>query len=189
MTDCPPLPKRLGGIATLAWLCSGRYYAHMHQGQPGTRKFRTLRHYDISGHAHYLTFSCWRNQPFLSKDRARGWFLQAVIKARRQHQFDLWAYMIMPEHVHLLLLPAADGEIAPIISSIKQSVAKSAVRWVRRNSPAFLARMLEVQPSGRRMFCGKMFAARYAADSPDQALTSSSSSTRNPDRPSCRAPG
>jgi putative transposase len=122
----------------------------MHQEQPGRRKFRTLRHYDIPGHAHYLTFSCWRNQPFLSKDRARRWFLQAVAKARQRQQFDLWVYVIMLEHVHLFPLPAPDQEIAPIISSVKQSVAKIAVLWVRQNSPAFLARILDVQPPRRR---------------------------------------
>jgi len=69
-------------------------------------KFRTRKRYDVPGHAHYLTFSCWRNQAFLGRDRARWWLLEAIDKARRWHPFDLWAWVIMPEHAHLMILPA-----------------------------------------------------------------------------------
>ena len=115
-------------------------------------KFRTRKRYDIPGHAHYLTFSCWRNQAFLSRDRARRWLLEAVDKARQWHPFDLWAWVIMPEHAHLMILPADGSAISAILKSIKDPVAKRAVSWVRRHRPEFLRRMLDAQPSGRRSY-------------------------------------
>ena len=69
----------------------------------GPRK--KIKHYDVPGHAHYLTFSCYRGLPLLSKDRTRVWFVEELAKARTKHHFDLWAWVIMPEHVHLLICP------------------------------------------------------------------------------------
>ena len=115
-------------------------------------KFRTRKRYDVPGHAHYLTFSCWRSQAFLSRDRARAWLVEAIDKARQWHPFDLWAWAIMPEHVHLMILPAEGSTISAILKSIKDPVAKRAVSWVRRRRPEFLPRMLDAQPSGRRSY-------------------------------------
>jgi putative transposase len=61
----------------------------------------------------------------------------------------LWAYVIMPEHVHLLIWPTAeDYDISDILSSIKQSVAKRAVPFVRSSASALLSRMEDRQPNG-----------------------------------------
>ena len=60
---------------------------------------KTVKHYDVFGDAHFLTFSCYHQIPLLSKDRTRLWFIEELNKARTKHQFDLWAWVIMPEHV------------------------------------------------------------------------------------------
>ena len=122
----------------------------MYPGRGGKR--RLCKRYDIAGHAHYLTFSCWRCQPLLSASRARTWLLDAVDKARSIQGFDLWAWVIMPEHVHLLILPHDGARISAILSSVKQPVAKKAVFQVRRHRPGFLPRMEDRQPSGRRSY-------------------------------------
>jgi putative transposase len=55
----------------------------------------------------------------------------------------------MPEHAHLLIWPLAGNySISEILSSIKQSVAKKAIPFVRRSAPAFLSRMKDCQPNG-----------------------------------------
>jgi len=114
----------------------------------GKEPYRRLaKHYDILGHAHYLTFSCWKRQPFLSRERSRRWFLENLQRARRL--FDLWAFVVMPEHAHLLLLPHEGVTMRQILLSIKQPVAQRALRWVRRNAPEFLPSMEDRQPSGR----------------------------------------
>ena len=115
-------------------------------------KRRRRRRYDIPGHARYLTFSCWQGRPFLARDRPRLWLLEAIDAARRVHPFDLWAWCFMPEHVHLLILPAEGVGAGAILRSIKHPVARQAVSWVRENRPAYLPRMLDLQPSGRRAY-------------------------------------
>ena len=64
---------------------------------------KRLRHLDEPGHARCLTFCCYHRYRFLEKYRTRHWFLEALQEARVKWQFALWAYVLMPEHVHVLL--------------------------------------------------------------------------------------
>jgi putative transposase len=65
------------------------------------------RRFNIPGHAHELTFSCFQRLPLLERDRTRGWLIEAIGEARKRERFDLWAFVIMPEHAHLLVHPRA----------------------------------------------------------------------------------
>jgi putative transposase len=64
---------------------------------------RRNKSYNEPGHAHELTFSCFKRLPLLSRDRTRRWFLEALDTARLRLQLALWAYVIMPEHVHVIV--------------------------------------------------------------------------------------
>src|SRR5205807_10376672 len=97
---------------------------------------KTCKRFNNPGDAHALTFSCFHRQAFLSKDRSRRWLIMAIERARTIHPFHVWAYVIMPEHAHLLLWPTVlDYNISHILNSIKQSVAKRALLYVRREAP------------------------------------------------------
>ncbi len=122
--------------------------------EPDERPHRkTCRRFNEAGHAHALTFSCFRRQPFLSKDRSREWFVDSLDKARIQHRFHLWAWVIMPEHVHLVVWPTEEKySISAFLKTIKKSVSNRAVAFVKREAPAFLKRMEDLQPNGRRAY-------------------------------------
>ena len=111
---------------------------------------KTCRRYNTPGQAHFLTFSCFRRQAFLNGDRARRWFIDALAAARSVHAFDLWAYVLMPEHVHLVLYPRRDEyAIGDILSDVKQPATRAALRFVRQHAPDFLVRMRDAQPNGK----------------------------------------
>src|SRR5262249_11174326 len=101
------------------------------------------------GHAHELTFSCYRALQLLSKDRTRQWVVEALHAARRRHQLELCAYVIMPEHMHVLMLPRGRSEIEGILKTIKLSVSKKAVAYLRENSPDWLERNLRAEDRAR----------------------------------------
>ena len=61
--------------------------------------------YNVPGQFHCLTFSCFKRQPFLTRDRACQWLVDSITAARRTHRFRLTAWVFMPEHVHLLIYP------------------------------------------------------------------------------------
>jgi len=109
---------------------------------------KTVHHFDEAGHAHFLTFSCYRRLPLLSKDRSRGWLIEALQAARNKHRFDLWGWTIMPEHVHLLLWPRHAGyRTSAILADIKRPVGQRAIAWLEANHPEFLARLTVVHHS------------------------------------------
>jgi putative transposase len=113
-------------------------------------KLKRCKRYNEPGHAHELTFSCFQRQAFLTSDRARLWFVDAIKMARKRHSFHLWAYVIMPEHAHILLWPTRSTyDIGSILSTIKLPVTRRAQNFVREHAPEFLSRMAHIQPNGK----------------------------------------
>ena len=85
----------------------------------------------------------------MSKDRSCRWLIEAMDRAREKHRFHIWAYVIMPEHAHVLIWPTEPVyAVSDILNSIKQSVVKRALAFVRREAPAFLPRMADRRPNG-----------------------------------------
>jgi REP-associated tyrosine transposase len=111
---------------------------------------KQVRHYD-NGEPHFLTFSCHRRLPLLSKDRTRNWLLQALTDARTIHGFHRWAWVIMPEHAHLLIWPpisqiasdpaSSKGRISAILADIKRPVGQKAIQFLEEHAPDFLQRL------------------------------------------------
>ena len=74
----------------------------------GTFEKRCKR-YNISGHGHELTFSCFRRLPLLKNPTFCDYLAEAVRAAQHTHRFDVWAYVFMPEHLHLLIYPTQEA--------------------------------------------------------------------------------
>lgn len=101
-----------------------------------------LRVYNDPGHAHFLTFSCFHRRQFLTNHLVRTWLSQAIDTARQEHDFALWAYVFMPEHVHLLIHPHRDRySISNILREIKLPVARSWVAHLHKTNPQRLLSM------------------------------------------------
>lgn len=111
---------------------------------------KTCKRYNTPGDAHVFTFSCFGRKPFLSKARSCKWFCEAVESSREKYEFYVWAYVVMPEHVHLLICPKnREYSVSDILKAIKQSVSKKAVRFVRKHAPEFLPQIEDRQPNGK----------------------------------------
>ena len=87
----------------------------------------SLKRYHHSGRLHYITFSCYRRQPFLGSAEARDLFELALEQARVQYRCFVTGYVVMPEHVHLLISEPEAGELASAIQAIKQSVSRKLI--------------------------------------------------------------
>ena len=85
----------------------------------GNRK--TLRHYHEPGDLHELTFSCYQGMPLLTNDVWRELLCRSIDKAILRWNFRLVAFVLMPEHVHLLVYPTSiPVAINHLLSAIKQ---------------------------------------------------------------------
>lgn len=103
---------------------------------------KTIRHFNDPGHAHFLTFSCYGRLPLLKAERTRQWFVDSVIQAKTRHRYALWAYVIMPDHAHLLVLPLDKKyDISSFLKSVKQSVARKAKHYLQANHRSQLQRL------------------------------------------------
>jgi putative transposase len=86
-----------------------------------------LKRYQNSGCIHFITFSCYRRQPLLMKHSAARMFEQALEEARVKYGFFVYGYVVMPEHIHMLVSEPARATLATAIKAIKQSVARKQV--------------------------------------------------------------
>ncbi len=117
--------------------------------EDGTVRHRR-RSMDFPNHAHELTFSCYKGYRLLSRDRTRRWFVESLDRARSRHEFELWSYVVMPEHAHILLLPLREEyKMEAILKSIKESVARRATNYLRRTDPQWLERLTVRSTDGR----------------------------------------
>ena len=63
-----------------------------------------LQRYQEAGDLHFVTFSCYRRQPLLDSAHAKGLFESALERTRLGYKFYVAGYVVMPEHVHLLIV-------------------------------------------------------------------------------------
>jgi len=120
------------------------------------RVTKRCKRYNIAGHAHELTFSCFRNRKFLSKKRTCEYLVESIIKAKEKHCFSLWAYVFMPNHIHLLIRPRKKNySISSILQSIKQPVAARAISYLKRENPFGLKHLATGQQDRQYRFWQK----------------------------------
>jgi putative transposase len=82
---------------------------------------KRVRHYDLPGHCHELTFSCYDRRPLLNKDRWREQLARSIDNANKRHGWRLTAFVFMPEHVHLLLYPMETAsKVSELLFAIKR---------------------------------------------------------------------
>jgi putative transposase len=83
-----------------------------------------LKHYDNLGTARFVTFCCWRQQKYLIDLLAKRLLIKNIDQARNKFGFKLLGYVIMPEHVHLVILPSDHSKLGLIIREIKSKMAR-----------------------------------------------------------------
>jgi dihydrofolate reductase/REP element-mobilizing transposase RayT len=64
---------------------------------------RGLHRYQQSGDLHFLTFSCYHRLPYLKRPEAACLFESALEAVRKRYGLAVLGYVVMPEHVHMLV--------------------------------------------------------------------------------------
>lgn len=89
----------------------------------------TLRHFDNWGTARFITFSCHGRLPLLVYPGAPNMVLQELNVVRLKYRLEVYGYVIMPEHVHLVIFPQ---ESVPLGRAIGEVKSKSAIRLIAK---------------------------------------------------------
>jgi putative transposase len=99
-----------------------------------------LKRYQQSQQLHFITFSCFHRAPLLSSTSARDTFVAALERVRCWYGLYVAGYVIMPEHVHLLLSEPERGSLRTVLQILKQAVSRRLARPGKRNAPFWQAR-------------------------------------------------
>jgi putative transposase len=76
------------------------------------------------GHLHFITFSCYRRLSLLGPARARNVFVRTLDQVRGEYGFKLVGYVVMPEHVRLLISEPQRGTPSTVLKMLKQRVSR-----------------------------------------------------------------
>ena len=85
---------------------------------------KNLKRYYGRGDFHFITFSCHERMALLGTESARNLFVSVLSEMRTQYQFALVGYVVMPEHVHLLIGEPRIGDPSALIQGLKLRVTK-----------------------------------------------------------------
>jgi REP-associated tyrosine transposase len=83
-----------------------------------------LKRYQDSGSHHFLTFSCYRRLALFNSANAKEIFEQELENVRHWYKFDVFGYVVMPEHVHLLVSEPQEGTLSGALQILKQTVSR-----------------------------------------------------------------
>jgi len=92
------------------------------------------RFYDTGG-LHFITWSCCDRQPLLNTPERRDLLLKVVEQMRNRYRFAVVGYVVMPEHVHLLISEPLIANVASAICAIKLGFARRVLPqhfWMKR---------------------------------------------------------
>ena len=97
-----------------------------------------LVRYHNSGQLHFITFSCHRRLPLLGRGEGYITFERELETARQSFKFIMAGYVLMPEHVHLLISEPPIQPLATALQVLKQQTSKKLLKsgetqfWQRR---------------------------------------------------------
>ena len=83
-----------------------------------------LKRYQKARCLHFITFSCYRREPLLGRADARETFEAELERVRTLYGFYVTGYVVMPEHVHLLVSEPERGKLSVAIQMLKQVVSR-----------------------------------------------------------------
>ena len=79
-----------------------------------------LKRYQQTGQLHYITFTYYHRLKHLDSAAVRDVFEQTLERARRWYRFQVVGYVVMPEHVHLLMSEPERSNLATALQALKR---------------------------------------------------------------------
>jgi len=110
-----------------------------------------LIRYQQSGHFHFVTFGCYRRRQYFYSRAGRELFEHSLEKIRVRYDMTIFGYVVMPEHVHLLVDEPKKAVLSKAIQALKLSVS---VQQERR--PFWQARYHDFNVFTHRKFVEKL---------------------------------
>src|SRR5947209_7236083 len=91
-----------------------------------------LKRYYGADHLHFITCSCYHRQRWLGSRRRRDLLLRVLEQVRQRYQFVVAGYVVMPDHIHLLIGEPEKGDPSRVMQAVKQGFARRVLRPMRK---------------------------------------------------------
>ena len=83
-----------------------------------------LKRFQKAEALHFITFSCFQRLPLLDAPDPKNTFEAVLELTRARHQARVYAYVLMPEHVHLLVNEPPTILLAQFLKAVKQVTSR-----------------------------------------------------------------
>src|SRR5579863_9908208 len=83
-----------------------------------------LKRFQKAEALHFITFSCFHRLPFLEAPATKETFELVLEETRVRHQARVYAYVLMPEHIHLLMNEPPLILLAQFLKALKQITSR-----------------------------------------------------------------
>ncbi len=83
-----------------------------------------LKRYQEAKQFHFITFSCYHRKPLLLRPEAKDVFERVLEQVRSRHTLAIAGYVLMPEHVHLLVDEPPVTPLATVLQVLKQTTSR-----------------------------------------------------------------
>jgi putative transposase len=82
------------------------------------------KRYTGRGDLHFITFSCYQRRQLLATAAERDLFVKILGEVRERYEFQVFGYVVMPEHVHLLISEPECSTPSRVLQVLKQRVSR-----------------------------------------------------------------
>jgi putative transposase len=83
-----------------------------------------LKRFQRAEALHFITFSCLHRLPFLQGPEPKETVEAILEETRARHQARIYAYVLMPEHIHLLINEPPSILVAQFLKALKQITSR-----------------------------------------------------------------
>ena len=110
-----------------------------------------LKRFTGRGDLHFITFSCYQRRHFLASAKSRSTAVQILAELRARLGFALVGFVLMPDHVHLIINEPPGAAPAKVIQLFKQRVSRR-LRGKQRAASRQLLLPFPGDPASERRF-------------------------------------
>jgi putative transposase len=83
-----------------------------------------LKHFDNADSARFVTFTCYHRYQLLTAEPVIRTFLEQLHSLREKHSLRILGYVVMPDHVHIVLYPSRELKLGHVIGELKSRSAR-----------------------------------------------------------------
>jgi REP element-mobilizing transposase RayT len=94
---------------------------------------KKLKHINLEGHAYFVTTNAQHKQKIFLDTRIADIVMSALFFLRDKGYYRLYSFVIMPDHLHMIILPQKNKTLSQIMHSLKSYTAKKIIDLLGRS--------------------------------------------------------